>query len=1069
MFSQTLKLAQRRWLLLILAAGLLSTAGCNKMISNYHLKKANQRAQEALENEADGLVGDLYRQTQASISKAQNEFNQQQFKAAKSSAKAASEQSKELLQKAKEARATSLKAEAFKWIKIAEQNRANQIDAAKYAQISEANTQGNQLMEKLKYDKSIPILAGVVSDVKFLLGPLEEEAGRDLEETRVMLEELRVEGAEVYATDYVTQMNELIGQIDSMINADINYRHAISTYERARQVRDEGIQETKKAKCNEMLTAIENLLNQATELGAPIYASQSFSEVSKEFEDLLTKFYESRYDTVLTAGPNLKPKVEDLIIETKREVARARRNDVHKALTDLVEGHVRDYLPGRAEQIQERLTEADRLFDEEKYTESKEVSLDGLELKDRIVTEFATYTENEIRIASEKLGTANGVFERMEAIFDQPIPGDWTGDDLALENSKQALKEELNSSLNNASLSLGVSELKAGEQDFHVSICAARQVAKDAEVVTQQTYRVVAHNAILELANQLTRYERDGGRQYASAEVDKTHTMLDESKALLADAKYREAVRRTADTKAQIEILAQELERVAVAKIESAREAVKAAKSNYADTYESGDVSMAMIQLDIAKDSLGGEGLLKSITSAESATDIARSAENRAIGKWLQDQMAVADEYLARAASAGAEIYAPDQLQNANDLRVKLGSLYESESYDEAMETAEYAVEASRQAFYAEINDAESAIAKAKQFDGWKYESHRLAEAIAQAKHAREKLEGGEFTAARQYAVQAITTANNVTVDAKRAAFEERVESLTQNMEHAQRDGAGYYQVDDLSRILGEMNRLQSEFDPASYEDYAEKVELLEAQLAGLMELTPGVLRELVLNMQDQLDKLEERGARDADPDLVDKVIQKIKYAQLDYQNEKYRPSFMNAKEAQKGLNDVRALLDERDYDRELSVQLNKFNEEIESFGSVLNMGSPAMVRLVIGPNGRAEARAFLSASSPSHLRSAINEIGMRVRDLQPPPSRVEVQRSAMEMLAVAKTSSLNFEKILIMDQYTADEAREIIQAAYHQMRDARNQQQRLTRSIDNPLIEIKPKAVEHVVSYQNF
>ena len=71
---------------------------------------------------------------------------------------------------------------------------------------------------------------------------------------------------------------------------------------------------------------------------------------------------------------------------------------------------------------------------------------------------------------------------------------------------------------------------------------------------------------------------------------------------------------------------------------------------------------------------------------------------------------------------------------------------------------------------------------------------------------------------------------------------------LQKRLETAQRAGAGYYQSKDLSKILSEMNGLRNEFNEKSYEDLAQKIELLESQLGGVMEMTPDVLKDLMVH-----------------------------------------------------------------------------------------------------------------------------------------------------------------------------------------------------------------------------
>lgn len=1046
-----------------------STMACNKMLAEHTLEKARERVEEAKKNQAAENVKNLLDETNAAINQGTNKVNAEQFAEARTTAKEASRLSKKLLEDAKEMYADDLKKAASLWISRADLNQGPQINRVIYDQIIANNDKGLQLSEKQKWDKTIETFSKVIEDVNYLLNNLETEAKNGLAQTRQMNEELVAEGADVHAPDFVEQLKDEIQQIQVLIENDYNYRQAISMRDQARQTKEQGIQRTKDVKSNKMLLEIENLLDEATKLGADIYALQNFNVITKDFENLLKQYYEKNFDTVLASAPDLKPRVDDLIVETKRESARSKMNAVEQSIATLTDGKARAYLPGRVEELDTLLASANDLFGQNQYTESEKISLRGLELKDRIVEEFNTLTQTEINKASDQLAQAESVYNRMQEIFDARIIGDWKGDDKALEDAKQALKSELNARLNNSRRNLGLSSLKREEQEFDTAIVTARGVVSEADFVTQQTYRVVAHNAILEISNAISRYERDGGRQYAAAELDKTAVMLEQSRSLLGEDKFREAVRRASETKAQHEIMVQELTRVAERRIEQAQATLATAKDKRAETYENESFTRAFVSLDQARTALDGEGLRQAIESADEASSIARDATTKALKKWSLEEMLHADKLIARASEAGATEYAPDELQQAEDLRDNLQKLFDQANYDEAIQIGQLTIEAAEQALYSRVIEAERQIARSQRYHGWEFEAEKLTNAIVSAKNARESLDKGQYILARQHAEQAIATASKVTNNAKFKSFNNRMDSLNKSLDEAKHQGTGYYQIGDVARIMSEMNSLQVEFDPESYEDSAEKVELLEAQLGKLVETTPSVLKDLVLAMQDRLQLFEERGAKRLWPELIDTVENHVKYAQVDFKAERYRPSFENAKQAQKALDQIALNLDERDYDGDLSKQLLRFADSLKGFGPVLDMGSPSLIRLAFGPNGRAQAVSVMSASSPSDLRTAIGDISTSVRLLTPPVTRRDLHQETLDMLELAKTSSANFEKMLILDQYDPDVARDIIQTAYLQMFKANSRKEAIQQKIKNPQIDFKPRGVEQVISYQGF
>ena len=153
--------------------------------------------------------------------------------------------------------------------------------------------------------------------------------------------------------------------------------------------------------------------------------------------------------------------------------------------------------------------------------------------------------------------------------------------------------------------------------------------------------------------------------------------------------------------------------------------------------------------------------------------------------------------------------------------------------------------------------------------------------------------------------------------------------------------------------------------------------------------------------------------------------------------------------------------LDERDYDRKLGEYFTQVSTLLRDYAPVLNMGSPVLWRLAQGPNGRSQAVAILSASKPTDLREEINDVAAQVSLMQPPATRHDVQEATMRMFERAKNGASGFEKLLILDQYSQDEARRIIETAYIDMRTARSEQQEIQRMLESTVAETQQKGVK--------
>src|SRR5688572_17053222 len=123
-----------RRLLGLLIPGLLlvSTTGCNKMLAKYSLSQAQKRYEQAREHRADVFTKEQLQKASDEINAAQSQYNSNDFRSARTTAKSAADQTKELLQQAKVANARDLKEDASRWLDRARANQAQTEDAKLY-------------------------------------------------------------------------------------------------------------------------------------------------------------------------------------------------------------------------------------------------------------------------------------------------------------------------------------------------------------------------------------------------------------------------------------------------------------------------------------------------------------------------------------------------------------------------------------------------------------------------------------------------------------------------------------------------------------------------------------------------------------------------------------------------------------------------------------------------------------------------------------------------------------------------------------------------------------------------
>jgi hypothetical protein len=1022
------------------------------MLANLSLNQANKRWAEAKTHQADRFATEALEDTESTVRDVQGFINTGQFKEARTLAREAADKAKDLLERTKVQRANFLKSESNRWIGIMDLNQGKSENPTRYEEVLAKNQSGLEAWEGEDWEDAIERFQGAVDDANFLLENLEREARSGLPAIDGMKVALVDEGADEFYPEGVIEIADYYDRVEELIEEKHDYRRAILMKDEAEQALKANVLRTKENRSDRLLREIEGLLSDSVNRGAEIYAPRTLDAVSREFESLLKQFYEQKYETVLTAGPKLIPEGEKLLEETRRESAKAKIEAVQDAIAGLTDEQAKTYLPGRVESMETMLSDAQAAYTEKDYDQTEEITLAALDEEKKVILEYDSLVESNISDASAALTIAESVFNTMQDIFSQASPGPFTPEEEAIERMKGAMREELGARLINARIELGLATLQREENDFDTALEISQNIAAESEEIVQSTYHVVAHNTVHALSDRLAALELEGARRYAPEELNDTRSMIDETRGLIEGTEYREAVEMAARTKAQMEVLEQELGRVAVGKIDEARQTLDIAKNYRAETYRGERLAEAGTLLTSAETKLNETEVKAAIELAEEATKTATQVAVEALQQWAEEDLRKADDNLMRGRQAGADRYAPEVFNEAEELRRKAEGFYQAGNLLKAQLNAAESAQRAETALFSEVIRAENAIAEAKRYGAWNQYSEQLTSAIVDAKTARELLEGNNFADAHMKANEALRSAQSIGLEARRTGFSDRISALQARIDLAQQQGPAYYQVEDLANIISEMQSLNASFRPDLYESSAERIELLDARLSHIMETTPNVLQQLVERMSERIQTLEDRGADTHTPDLLANAEDHIKYAQLDFRDHKFRSSYENARDAIQSLNTIELRLDERDYDLALTEHFVQFGVVLKDYAEVLNMGSDTVMRLIMGPSGRSQALAVVSASSPVEFHQNIIDLGARVNLMEVPQTRKKTHEDTLLMLRLAKQGASKFEKMLIMDHYSLDEAREIIETAYLDIQQARSQQRKIQETLETVL-----------------
>ncbi|MBI3736225.1 DUF4398 domain-containing protein, partial [Candidatus Sumerlaeota bacterium] len=399
-----------------------SLGGCSKMMANLSLNQAQKRVKEAEDNEAAKFAEADYIAAKDAINTAQQQMNSQQYSDARRTAKDAATKAKDLVAKVKALRSSFYKSEAGTWIEHANANDGSKEDKTLYDKILQTNDAGIKAHDKEKWDDAIKSFLAVVNDTKYLLQNLKGKADTGLADVQKKKDELIAKKAPEFNPDAIIKIDDSINQIKDLIEAKVLYRLAAQEAAKAIQEGDQGITKTYENESEKLLAEVEKRLTRATQLGAELYATDTYNGVVQDYEELLKKHLQQEYAIILNetsanSGAKLLTRADDLIVETQRESARTKMEAVSKAIAKLTDGKAKTHLPGRVEMLEQMYTDAKTKFEAKDYTETEKTSLAALEEEQKIVDEFNGKTQQEMEQAEEAIRGARGVFDKMEGIF----------------------------------------------------------------------------------------------------------------------------------------------------------------------------------------------------------------------------------------------------------------------------------------------------------------------------------------------------------------------------------------------------------------------------------------------------------------------------------------------------------------------------------------------------------------------------------------------------------------------------------------------------------------------------
>ncbi|HUT26168.1 MAG TPA: hypothetical protein VM492_17685, partial [Sumerlaeia bacterium] len=845
------------------------------------------------------------------------------------------------------------------------------------------------------------------------------------------------------------------------------------------------------SRSNKVIKVLESKLARAVLEDAEIYNPDFLYQCQQQHSKIMKHFYAQEYVHVLQAADLLVPLLDQLIVETQILAAKAAIDSVETAIRALEADKVREYLPGRLEQVDEMLAKAQDELSQDLYSDCKKTCKTALEEKDLILGEYDLLTANEIGAASGRLAEVNAILDRMGEIFEIQSPPSPDSTEQAFENAKTTHRTRLTTIAQDTGIILATAGVQREDRQFSAAIENARLAVKKADYVVREVFHVVAHNNVLELSDRITKVKADGGEQFASDELAAATAVLEEARAMIREHEavdqadpdaatdpeaYQPAVKKTAEAKAAVESVVQRVTKTAVRKIAEADEAVKLARANKADVFALGDLATAGQALDQSREHLSESKLLETANRADEARQVALVANQKALRSWATRELDAGQEELEKAAAARADLYASEQYKEGLNQTVtardtfesatQIGDLVESsQAFEKSKDLAIRGRRAAVEARMEPITEANRAIVNAKRYDAWEYDYQALMHAIISAKIALDAMEAGDYENSKVYAEKAEKEAGRAMRRAKDAAHRDRVRDVGESLDRASKqEGAIYFAVEDVRSLALRLQSVKRDYSPEQFDGISLELDRVENDLYNMVQSTPKIFNEVLSAQRGLYDNLVERDAKAFAEEELRQADQHLRFASIDFGKGSFRSAYRNLRQGAQTLGKVDLNLQERAFVDETRSLFSELEEEKRKIQAVLDI-PPAMLRLLLTQSSAAKmTNAVIAGAKPVRFREAMERLYKKSRMTPYPITMVRERDQLVKVFDLSRQSSFVFEKFLILEHYDTETAMELRDRGHTLMAEAMATKTDLSKRFETKGLQGKIATLQYVI-----
>lgn len=914
-----------------------------------------------------------------------------------------------------------------------------------------------------EYDDAIEKSKTVQVDFKDLLLQLRNRAATEIEVAKSKRKEMDIWDCTIHAKEWVDRVESLIVESQKQFDDETrHYHNSIDRSEEAKRIAQEGITEAQRQMAKIVITEVETLMGEAISLESEKWVPDEWEKALADLNRMnRVHEQEKNYIKSRELAELMVASIKQMIVNTWRRIANAAINDFERELEKLISDNAKLYLESDVNTVERTLAEAKNLFEAQegrgygaiRYNNVRDIANKGLDQVENVWAKYNTYTIREIRLAQDSHDVARQVFNDNKDVFLIKESEYIKRIDLEFENNKETLQSTIDATLKQVDESLkGAEQMRSLDKKYHEAIVTSREGAQLSNEMLDNTYNVVAHNAINEVADQLSRWESDGGQEYAATEIAASNESLTKAIDLRNIGQYRNAIESAAESRWKLDFAIQKVKETSLQAIETAEEMIQDAVNHKAEQFTPEMLDRAESEYKTANDHLNPtrERLKDSIESAKRAQTVARRAKEQASELWTRSELEDAIQEVRLSQQAGAAEYAVTKLNESEDQLDTAQKAYEAGRLETARLLANKAEEAAITARYAKINDAYNTMGILRRYDGFNRDPQRATGAINRNKAARGLMQRAEdFDRANDLADEARQLAEEAIDVAKQSSYEEQLEQIEDALDMVLASGARYYQTDRIREMLREADEIRRAYRSPDFTErfdaLFERMQNLYKDLNDTLASTEDVLDQILAKEYTRIERIEELEDAVLLNDRLEEIKVELNIAEVEFKHKNnYAKSYQALKRGDQKLNKLENGLRRDIYLDEVRLIVKGLSTAKSDFDHILQMNRRIMKQFSIGNEGGSQSVAIAGRIDPFEFRNDMDRLYGKAISLEVPEGMGLIQRELVYILTKSRQAALNFEKLLILDEFGRDTAVNLIERAYNLMDDVNTRQQKL-------------------------